>query len=167
MGASDVGQLEAAVDSCNKAIQIQPDYAEAYYNRGKALNDLGKLVEAVACFNKVLEIGSDDMHDGARLQLARLGEGKIPDRTPESYMKNFYHSRAKVWGLATKRHYHGHQLVREAIDYVIEKEERLNILDLGCGSVKAEGAVGLDNVGLPGVDIVHDLLDFPYPIENE
>ena len=43
----------------------------------------------------------------------------------------------------------------------------MKILDLGCGSVKAEGAVGLDNVGLPGVDIVHDLLDFPYPIENE
>ena len=43
----------------------------------------------------------------------------------------------------------------------------MKILDLGCGSVKVEGAVGLDNVGIPGVDIVHDLLDFPYPIENE
>ena len=40
-------------------------------------------------------------------------------------------------------------------------------LDLGCGSLKVEGAVGLDNVSIPGVDIVHDLLDFPYPIENE
>ena len=40
-------------------------------------------------------------------------------------------------------------------------------LDLGCGSLKVSGAVGLDNVSIPGVDIVHDLLDFPYPIENE
>jgi len=43
----------------------------------------------------------------------------------------------------------------------------MKILDLGCGSLKVEGAVGLDNVSIPGVDIVHDLLDFPYPIENE
>ena len=40
-------------------------------------------------------------------------------------------------------------------------------LDLGCGSLKVEGAVDLDNVSTPNVDIVHDLLDFPYPIENE
>jgi len=44
---------------------------------------------------------------------------------------------------------------------------RHKILDLGCGNVKVSGAVGLDNIALPEVDIVHDLLDFPYPIENE
>jgi len=43
----------------------------------------------------------------------------------------------------------------------------MKILDLGCGENKVKGAVGLDNVSLSGVDIVHDLLDFPYPIENE
>jgi SAM-dependent methyltransferase len=43
----------------------------------------------------------------------------------------------------------------------------MKILDLGCGEKKVEGAVGLDNVALSDVDIAHDLLDFPYPIENE
>ena len=43
----------------------------------------------------------------------------------------------------------------------------MRILDLGCGIQKINGSVGLDNVSIPGVDIVHDLLDFPYPIENE
>ena len=41
------------------------------------------------------------------------------------------------------------------------------ILDLGCGENKVEGGVGLDNVSLSDVDIAYDLLDFPYPIENE
>ena len=41
------------------------------------------------------------------------------------------------------------------------------ILDLGCGTVKVEGAVGLDNTDLHGVDIIHDLLLFPYPIQDE
>jgi SAM-dependent methyltransferase len=43
----------------------------------------------------------------------------------------------------------------------------MRILDLGCGIAKINGAVGLDNAPLSGVDIVHDLLDFPYPIEDE
>ena len=43
----------------------------------------------------------------------------------------------------------------------------MKILDLGCGDNKVEGAIGLDNIALTGVNIVHDLLNFPYPIENE
>ena len=42
----------------------------------------------------------------------------------------------------------------------------MRILDLGCGDNKVEGAVGLDNIAQIGVNIVHDLLHFPYPIES-
>lgn len=41
------------------------------------------------------------------------------------------------------------------------------ILDLGCGTTKVAGAVGMDNVALPGVDIVHDMLVFPYPFDDQ
>jgi len=43
----------------------------------------------------------------------------------------------------------------------------MRILDLGCGDNKVEGAVGLDNIALPEVDIVHDLLSFPYPLKDD
>ena len=43
----------------------------------------------------------------------------------------------------------------------------MRILDLGCGKSKVKGAIGLDNVDLPSVDIIHDLLNIPYPIKNE
>ena len=43
----------------------------------------------------------------------------------------------------------------------------MKILDLGCGEKKVPNSIGLDNVQLPGVDIEHDLMDFPYPFENE
>ena len=43
----------------------------------------------------------------------------------------------------------------------------MRILDLGCGTVKVEGAIGLDNTDLRGVDIINDLLLFPYPIQDE
>lgn len=38
------------------------------------------------------------------------------------------------------------------------------LLDVGCGEGKNPGFVGLDRQRLPGVDIVHDLERFPYPI---
>ncbi|MFQ3582354.1 class I SAM-dependent methyltransferase [Chloracidobacterium validum] len=36
-------------------------------------------------------------------------------------------------------------------------------LDVGCGTRKQPGAIGLDRIALPGVDVVHDLDVRPYP----
>jgi len=43
----------------------------------------------------------------------------------------------------------------------------MNILDVGCGTAKINGAIGIDRAKLPGVDIVHDLNDLPWPFEND
>ncbi len=40
------------------------------------------------------------------------------------------------------------------------------ILHLGCGSSKRPGAVGVDVLPLPGVDVVHNLNSFPYPFAD-
>lgn len=40
-------------------------------------------------------------------------------------------------------------------------------LDIGCGANKNPGFVGIDILTLPGVDIVHDLETFPWPLPDE
>lgn len=40
-------------------------------------------------------------------------------------------------------------------------------LDIGCGGNKQEGFTGMDLRDLPGVDIVHDIESFPWPLEDE
>lgn len=40
-------------------------------------------------------------------------------------------------------------------------------LDIGCGENPQPGFVTLDRRALPHVDIVHDLEDFPYPLDDE
>jgi len=40
------------------------------------------------------------------------------------------------------------------------------VLDLGCGRNKVTGALGLDRFPIEGVDVVHDLEQFPYPFET-
>ena len=39
-------------------------------------------------------------------------------------------------------------------------------LDIGCGVNKNPGFVGIDMQALPGVDIVHDLESFPWPLPD-
>lgn len=39
-------------------------------------------------------------------------------------------------------------------------------LDIACGNDKPDGWIGLDLAPLPGVDLVHDVLSFPWPVES-
>lgn len=39
-------------------------------------------------------------------------------------------------------------------------------IDIGCGSSKKDGYIGVDILDLPSVDIVHDLNTFPYPFND-
>ena len=41
------------------------------------------------------------------------------------------------------------------------------VLDVGCGPSKLAGAVGMDKLGLPGVDVVHDIEDLPWPLDDD
>jgi SAM-dependent methyltransferase len=43
----------------------------------------------------------------------------------------------------------------------------MEVLDIGCGDRKADGAIGIDIVGLPGFDVIHDLNVFPWPLEAD
>ncbi|NOR51647.1 MAG: tetratricopeptide repeat protein, partial [Gammaproteobacteria bacterium] len=44
------GKLQEAVKAFDRSIQLKPDYAEAYSNRGVALKKLGQLEEAVKSY---------------------------------------------------------------------------------------------------------------------
>ena len=51
---------QQAIACWDKAIEIQPDYYQAWGNRGIALSNLGRLLEAIASYDKVLEFKPDD-----------------------------------------------------------------------------------------------------------
>jgi SAM-dependent methyltransferase len=47
------------------------------------------------------------------------------------------------------------------------RPERERWLDVGCGTDKLSGALGVDLCGLPGVDVVHNLNQYPWPFEDD
>ncbi len=52
------------------------------------------------------------------------------------------------------------------INKLLEKNSGIR-LDIGCGGNKQHGFVGMDVRDLPGVDIVHDVTMFPWPLPDE
>ena len=52
----DEDKHEEAITSFDKAIEIKPEFADVWYNKGETLQKLEKYEEAVACYDKVIEI---------------------------------------------------------------------------------------------------------------
>jgi predicted O-linked N-acetylglucosamine transferase (SPINDLY family) len=53
---SEMGQNKDAIESCNKAIAINANYAVAYFNRGNAENNLKQQQAAIESYSKAIEI---------------------------------------------------------------------------------------------------------------
>jgi tetratricopeptide (TPR) repeat protein len=69
------GDFIGAIASYARALEIKPDYHLAWYNRGNALDNLGRYEEAIASFDRALEI-QPDFHlawDNRGVALGNLG----------------------------------------------------------------------------------------------
>ncbi|HEY6534227.1 MAG TPA: tetratricopeptide repeat protein [Candidatus Nitrosocosmicus sp.] len=51
-----------AIECYNKALEINPQNADAFFNKAQALSTLEKYSEAIECYNKALEINSNDIN---------------------------------------------------------------------------------------------------------
>jgi len=51
-----LGQLDVAVKSYEKALIINPNYAQAHYNLGGALQQMGQLDQALSCYKEAINL---------------------------------------------------------------------------------------------------------------
>lgn len=52
----ELGETQKAIADLDKAILINPNFAEAYYNRGVVYNELGENQKAIADYNQAIRI---------------------------------------------------------------------------------------------------------------
>ncbi|MDY6939169.1 MAG: tetratricopeptide repeat protein [Cyanobacteriota bacterium] len=55
----NAGDLEGALESFERVVELKPDDHIAWYNRGIALRDLGRFEEAVASYDRAVELHDD------------------------------------------------------------------------------------------------------------
>ena len=93
VSAAQIGKLDKAVDAFKKALSIQPNNADAYYNLGNVLHKQGKLEEAVEAYKKLISIKPDNaeaylnignvLHEQGKLEEAVSNYNKAISIKPE------------------------------------------------------------------------------------
>lgn len=73
------GKLQEAIKAFNKAIQLKPDYPEAYFDRGITFENIGQIDEAVSNYDKAIQLKPDYVdaylnHGNALKDLGQLEE---------------------------------------------------------------------------------------------
>ena len=80
----EIGQLEEAFKSFQKAVALKPDYAEAQYNLGVTIHELGQVDSAIKCYEKALAIqhAYPNAHNN-------LGQILLESGQPDAAMNHF------------------------------------------------------------------------------
>ena len=155
----DQERFQAALEAHEQALSIKPNFAEAHYNKGNVLKAQGKLDEAIVAFKQVLKFDKQDIF-GASLQLASITNDKIPDKTPEEFLRAFYAKKADTWNdkAFEKAGYNGNILIKKAYEQVSKYQNRIDILDLGCGTGTLASFLRPYARKLNGVDISPEMI---------
>ena len=89
MGAAlqELGKFDEAIKACQKAISLNPNYAEAYNNMGLVLKDQGKFDEAIKVLKKALLLKPNFVEVYNNMGLAFKYQDKL-DEAIENYKKS-------------------------------------------------------------------------------
>jgi predicted TPR repeat methyltransferase len=154
-----LGHTDKARASFAQALHHHPSNADTHYSLGILACDLGELSEAERHLRRCLECDPNDAR-GARILLAHLGAATAPERTPAAHLLSLYETRSRSWD--QERTYFAPALVAEAFRRHASSappENRLDVLDIGCGTGLVGALVRGEAGQLDGVDLSPAMLE--------
>ena len=77
------GHHEPAVEQYQKSLAADPTFTEAMHGLSRALQDLGRLDEAIAVANRIAELDPDDVLAHTSLSVLYQKKGMIPEAEAE------------------------------------------------------------------------------------
>jgi predicted TPR repeat methyltransferase len=152
------GDFSAAADILAQTLELVPAFATAWFALGAIRERLGDRDGAVAAFFAARDHDPKDYH-GARLQLARLGEGEATPAMTEVYVRRLFDQYAARYDAALTGHldYRGPAILRDAIAGVMHAADRPlrfeSMLDLGCGTGLSGATFRACATRITGVDL--------------
>lgn len=151
------GDLPAAADLLEQAIELAPNFASAWFTLGEIRRQLGDNEKAVAAFRRAREVDPDDQH-GASLWLMRLGAEELA-AMPRGYVRALFDQYAPRFeaALVGDLNYRGPQLLFKAVITVRVAARKpaffKRALDLGCGTGLVATAFAKEVDHFIGVDL--------------
>ena len=151
------GDLSAAADLLEQAIELAPNFTSAWFTLGEIREQLGEREQAIAAFRHARESDPGDQH-GASLHLMRLGAEQLSDM-PKAYVQALFDQYAPRFehALINDLGYRAPALIFKAVlaARVAARKPALFrcAIDLGCGTGLAASAFARQVDRLIGIDL--------------
>ena len=157
------GDLAAAADLLQQAIELAPGFASAWFALGDIRAQLGERDEAIAAFREARGADAEDRH-GAGLRLMQLGAEKLSDMPP-AYVRSLFDQYAPKFekALVDDLGYRGPALLFRAVLAVRAAARKpalfRHAIDLGCGTGLAAQAFAREVDRFTGIDLSPRMLE--------
>ena len=151
------GDLVAAADLLDQAVELAPDFASAWFTLGEIRELLGERGAAIEAFRRARESDALDRH-GATLKLMRLGAEPLAEM-PKAYVQSLFDQYAPRFDQALLHHldYRGPDLLFKAVLAVRAAARKPaffdRAIDLGCGTGLAAAAFARQVGAFIGIDL--------------
>jgi predicted TPR repeat methyltransferase len=157
------GDLAAAADLLEQAIEIAPNFVSAWFTLGEIRQQLGEREAAIAAFKKARDADASDPH-GASLWLMRLGAEEL-SAMPPAYVRTLFDQYAPRFdrALIDDLGYRGPSVLFKAVlaaRHAVKKPAFFKrAIDLGCGTGLAAGAFAKEVDHFTGVDLSPGMIE--------
>ncbi len=164
MAARADGDLDAAADLLAQALEIAPGWAAGWFALGETEASRGAREPAIVAFRAALDRAPSDPF-GARLALARLGEGDVATAMTPAYVAALFDQYAPRFDstLRDRLAYRGPEVLHVAVGQACAAIGRRfafdRMIDLGCGTGLAAEVFAREASLIDGVDLSARMVD--------
>lgn len=157
------GDLPAAADLLEQAIELAPNFTSAWFTLGQIRHQLQERDKAIAAFAKARACDPEDRH-GATLWLMRLGAEQL-DEMPQGYVQTLFDQYAPRFeaALLGDLDYRAPQLLFKAVLSVRNAARKSaffkRAVDLGCGTGLGAGAFVKEVDHFIGIDLSPKMIE--------
>lgn len=147
------GNLTEAEAHFHKTIACEARYTEAYCRLGEIQAAKGRTPEAIENFRRALKVVPS--HALAQYQLSALGAAPAPPQSPKSYVTSYFDNFSATFDEKLKElGYRVPVMLNDAIrEYIPETSQKLDVLDLGCGTGLMGSLLRDISQSLTGIDL--------------
>ena len=151
------GDLPAAADLLEQAIELAPSFATAWFTLGEIREQLGEKEQAILAFRRAREADPQDRH-GAAVWLMRLGAEDL-STMPRAYVQTLFDQYAPRFedALLGDLDYRAPQLLFKAVVAVRVGQKKpaffKRAIDLGCGTGLGAAAFAREVDHFIGIDL--------------
>jgi predicted TPR repeat methyltransferase len=157
------GDLAAAADLFEQAIELAPNFTSAWFTLGEIREQLGEPDAAITAFRRARESDPEDRH-GAAVRLMRLGADQLGEM-PKGYVQTLFDQYAPRFeaALIGDLGYRAPQLLFKAVLSVRVKAKKpaffKRAIDLGCGTGLGAAAFAKEVDHFIGIDLSPGMIE--------